>query len=271
MCTILRALRQPLEDNLVSISNDIEHNNCRTIGKLNLYNCSLSKFTFTLCCSIRKVNVKEKFTHVGLVRTLMTCISFLSIYLSYIAEVCQRDNAELKAELKLRDAVQKPSVVKRLREQLKRRDAKIYKGNESKFEKKEIRNYCRRLKYAATVSTKKRVRATTNVASTEAYYQDAILKMEEQLEETQQQSQLQLAKRKGCYSAAIRQQVYTYLDGNAPTDSIPRFVQCAAQTYGVTLSSVPSTAAVKRMAIEMGVISDIQVQYEYVMLYRSHS
>ena len=205
MCTILRALRQPLEDNLVSISNDIEHNNCRTIGKLNLYNCSLSKFTFTLCCSIRKVNVKEKFTHVRLVRTLMTCISFLSI----IAEVCQRDNAELKAELKLRDAVKKPSVVKRLREQLKRRDAKIYKGNESKFEKKkEIRNYCRRFKYAATVSTKKKVRATTNVASTEAYYQDAILKMGEQLEEAQQQSQLQLAKQTGCYSAAIRQQVY---------------------------------------------------------------
>ena len=194
----------------------------------------------------------------------MTCMSFLS----YIAEVCKRDNADLKAELKLRDAVKKPSVVKRLREQLKRRDAKINKGNESKLEKKkEIRNYCRRLKYAATVSTKKKVRATTNVASTEAYYQDAILKMEEQLEEAQQQSQLQLAKPKGCYSAAIRQQVYTYLDGNAPTDSIPRFVQCAAQTYGVTLSSVPSTAAVKRMAIEMGVISDIQVQYEYMLCF----
>ena len=197
----------------------------------------------------------------------MICISFLS----YIAEACQRDNVDLKAELKQRDAVKKPSVVKRLKEQLKCRDAKIDKANESKSEKKKIRNYCCRLKYAATVSIKKKGRATTNVASAEAYYQDAILKMEEQLEEVQQQAQLQLAKSKSCYSAAIRQQVYTYLDGNGPTDSIPRFVQCAAQTYGVTLSSVPSTAAVKRMAIEMGVISDIQVHYGYVMLYRSHS
>ena len=67
-----------------------------------------------------------------------------------------------------------------------------------------IRNYCRRLKYGVAGCCKKEDGTTTNVASEEAYYQDAMLKTEGQLVEAQQPAQLQLAKLKGCYSVAIR-------------------------------------------------------------------
>ena len=50
---------------------------------------------------------------------------------SYNAGACQRANAQLKEELRQRDAIKKPSVVKNLNEQLERRDVRLNKVKES--------------------------------------------------------------------------------------------------------------------------------------------
>ena len=60
----------------------------------------------------------------------------------------------------------------------------------------------------------------------------------------------------GAFTTEVRLWVYTLLGSNTATNKIPSLL---ARIYNTTEDKVPSETSVKRMAIELGVLSDIQV------------
>ena len=62
------------------------------------------------------------------------------------------------------------------------------------------------------------------------------------------------------YSAKIRLNIFTLLDCNCATSQIPHILQAMAADFGLDLcsSDLPLRTSIKRIAIELGVISDLK-------------
>ena len=59
------------------------------------------------------------------------------------------------------------------------------------------------------------------------------------------------------YSVQMRMAVYAMLDSHTPTSNLPFLLKVMYNNFKVDAQSIPVRSSIERMAIEMGVLSDI--------------
>lgn len=166
--------------------------------------------------------------------------------------------------------------VKRLNALIKRRNNSLARNKErlremkretcvreNKALKKKLHRCKKTLKRLKTEKCKvtdalisKKVKKT--VSQIESSYQNNLLQVQDELNSINQPSEL--SKEGKVFSNKIRRLVYESILANVPTGKIPELLQSFSRQLGVPLSSndVPVRSTVEAMAVELGVISDLQ-------------